>query len=243
MKKLFGIITFIILTGDLWGQLPNLCGLWIAKGYQCYTIDTAGGINLYSVDEIVWIEHNGLNVSATKIIGDNCVNAGQITWQGDYTTNPFGVTVTLGAPQDPNSGFLFTVVTVIDATHLELLDIGGSITFVKASCFQVDSLRYSGISINTGCIPCDNSPTVFTPNNDGINDFFLPVVHEQVTSYELTIFNRWGSPIFNSRDLKNGWDGMSNGVKCNDGTYFWTVNYITSGNKLSTIKGSITIFN
>ncbi len=104
-------------------------------------------------------------------------------------------------------------------------------------------MRHSGILINVGCIPCNTSPTVFTPNSDGINDFFLPTVHEQVKSYELSIFNNWGNLIYNSRDVKNGWDGMSKGDKCNDGTYFWIVNYITSDNKFSTIKGSVTIFN
>jgi gliding motility-associated-like protein len=242
MRKMFGIITFIILTGNVWGQLPNLCGLWIGKGYQCYTIDTAGGVNLYGLDELVWIEQNGLNISATKITGDNCVNAGRITWQGDYINNSFDVSVVTGTPNSPSSGLLFGAITVITPTLLELSNSGG-ITFIKASCFQVDSLRHSGILINTSCIPCNTSPTVFTPNNDGINDFFLPTVHEQVKFYELSIFNRWGNLIFNSRDVKNGWDGMSNGVKCNDGNYFWIVNYITPDNKFSTIKGSVTIFN
>lgn len=241
MKKLFGIITFIILTGNLWGQLPNLCGLWIGKGYQCYTVDANGIMSFYTLDEVIWIEQNGETVIATKITGDGCVTAGQITWQGEYTKNPFDVKVTLGAPMAPNSAFEFTTITVVDSKLIELPY--GGVKFIKASCSQIDSLRSKGIWINPECTPCHQNPTVFTPNNDGINDIFLPTVHEQVTFYELTIFNRWGSLIFNSGDLKNGWDGMSNGVKCNDGTYFWIVNYISSDNKLSTIKGSVTIFN
>lgn len=49
-------------------------------------------------------------------------------------------------------------------------------------------------------------PNSFTPNNDGLNDRFKPII----TNYNaatLKIFNRWGDMIFSTNDIEQGWDG------------------------------------
>ena len=53
-------------------------------------------------------------------------------------------------------------------------------------------------------------PSAFTPNNDGINDAFQ-IVGTDLVYYELTIYNRWGSPIFHSTDPQEVWTGNVNG--------------------------------
>jgi len=53
-------------------------------------------------------------------------------------------------------------------------------------------------------------PSSFSPNNDGINDFFMPVFSPyglDKSSYELEIFDRWGKTLFISNDPNRGWDG------------------------------------
>ncbi len=56
-------------------------------------------------------------------------------------------------------------------------------------------------------------PNIITPNNDGLNDFFAPV---GLTSgqYGLTIYNRWGKPVYQSFSYKNNWqaEGLSGGI-------------------------------
>jgi len=49
-------------------------------------------------------------------------------------------------------------------------------------------------------------PTSFTPNADGINDFWKPVGRDLV-SYQLHIFNRNGEIVFETRDMGAFWDG------------------------------------
>jgi len=49
-------------------------------------------------------------------------------------------------------------------------------------------------------------PNAFTPNNDGLNDVFA-VVGDQISSYEIKIFNRWGEKVFESTDIKEVWMG------------------------------------
>jgi gliding motility-associated-like protein len=56
-------------------------------------------------------------------------------------------------------------------------------------------------------------PSSFTPNYDGINDVFLPVFSPyglDTKSYEMEIFDRWGHPLFYSKDPAKGWDGSVN---------------------------------
>lgn len=57
-------------------------------------------------------------------------------------------------------------------------------------------------------------PSAFTPNADGINDFWKPVGRDLV-SYHIIVFNRNGEIIFESRDMEEFWDGGVRG-----GDYF-----------------------
>src|SRR5690554_269748 len=73
-------------------------------------------------------------------------------------------------------------------------------------------------------------PNVFTPNNDGVNDFFNVKVNLPVR-YKLSILNRWGNVVFeNEGGLAEGthklWDGTAeNGDFVTDGTYFYTISF------------------
>lgn len=54
-------------------------------------------------------------------------------------------------------------------------------------------------------------PNVFTPNGDGLNDLFIPLISCGPEQYELLIFNRWGNEVFSSNDPNRHWNGDSNG--------------------------------
>jgi gliding motility-associated-like protein len=65
-------------------------------------------------------------------------------------------------------------------------------------------------------------PNAFTPDNDGINDVFLPVVNgHDPLSYQLLIFNRWGELIFESQHDNVGWNGTYKTVISKEDTYVW----------------------
>ena len=67
-------------------------------------------------------------------------------------------------------------------------------------------------------------PNSFTPNNDGVNDLFKPVVIG-IDYYELIITNRWGETVFSSSDVNESWDGYHNGKIAPKGTYKCEVIY------------------
>lgn len=53
-------------------------------------------------------------------------------------------------------------------------------------------------------------PNAFTPDNDGLNDEFKPVVSGAI-DYELVILNRWGEIIFQTSNPDQAWNGTMNG--------------------------------
>jgi gliding motility-associated-like protein len=63
-------------------------------------------------------------------------------------------------------------------------------------------------------------PTAFSPNNDGMNDYFS-VLGNSITSFHMDIYNRWGTLIFSSNDKSIGWDGTFSGQKQEVGVYVW----------------------
>lgn len=76
-------------------------------------------------------------------------------------------------------------------------------------------------------LPEFKMPNVFTPNNDGINDTFKPIVFKGMKSGHLVVLNRWGQVVYETDNLQIGWDGQINGNPASDGVYFWKVEYTT----------------
>jgi gliding motility-associated-like protein len=70
-------------------------------------------------------------------------------------------------------------------------------------------------------------PNTFTPDADGLNAIFKPVMESgfDPNSYTLLIFNRWGEVIFKSLDYAIGWDGTLSGAKVQQGTYIWKITF------------------
>lgn len=59
-------------------------------------------------------------------------------------------------------------------------------------------------------------PNAFSPNGDGKNDYFvIPNIH--TSTWELQIFNRWGSRVYRNKSYDNTWDGG----KLPSGQYFY----------------------
>ncbi len=66
----------------------------------------------------------------------------------------------------------------------------------------------------------------FTPNGDGINDFWVIDKIEKFPNNKVYIFNRWGNKIFqtsNYNNINNIWDGKLNGQSVPTGTYFYII--------------------
>ena len=67
-------------------------------------------------------------------------------------------------------------------------------------------------------------PTAFSPNNDNVNDIFIPISPYEVDfDYEIMIFNRYGQMVFKSNSISEGWDGNYQNLPCPVEVYTWIV--------------------
>ncbi|WP_188315946.1 Calx-beta domain-containing protein [Chitinophaga agrisoli] len=80
-------------------------------------------------------------------------------------------------------------------------------------------------------------PNVFTPNGDGLNEYFKIAGIETYTAPELYVFNRWGNQVYASKDYHNDWNGGS----LNEGTYYYVVKVKGPDGEEKIIKGWVQI--
>lgn len=68
-------------------------------------------------------------------------------------------------------------------------------------------------------------PNAFTPNGDGVNDVFKPVVNCTLKSFRFQVVNRYGQVVFSSNNPDNGWLGDLEGGThyLQNEVYIWSV--------------------
>ncbi len=76
------------------------------------------------------------------------------------------------------------------------------------------------------CERCDVFvPTAFSPNDDGVNDFFQPFSDCELADFSMRIFDRWGALLYESSDPFKGWDGSFQSSELDVGVYVWFMEY------------------
>jgi gliding motility-associated-like protein len=84
-------------------------------------------------------------------------------------------------------------------------------------------------------------PNAFSPNGDGLNDYFpfeFPVEHRD---YNMKIFNRWGEKLYDSDTNQNPWDGITKDENDQLDAYIWVSTYRGCDGIRRLDKGTITI--
>jgi gliding motility-associated-like protein len=68
-------------------------------------------------------------------------------------------------------------------------------------------------------------PNSFTPDGNEFNNTWRPIITSGFdnTEYRMTLYNRWGEIIWESRDINEGWDGTYNNSIVPIGSYAWTI--------------------
>lgn len=110
-----------------------------------------------------------------------------------------------------DSGAIYTVCLI--ATN--------SIGCADTVCHEVTIEGFTSIYI----------PNAFSPNGDGVNEEFFPVVRDvSRENYLFQVFDRWGQIIFSTNSLEAKWDGTFNGVSSQVGVYVWRIKYTEQSN-------------
>jgi len=85
-------------------------------------------------------------------------------------------------------------------------------------------------------------PNAFSPNADGINEVFLPLMTGVVAdSYHFYVFDRWGNLIFQTNDLYKGWDGTLKGDVVMEDVYVWKIELKTTHGVKKQVRGQVSV--
>ena len=102
-------------------------------------------------------------------------------------------------------------------------------------CAGVDSI----LVLPKQCMEGVYVPTAFTPNYDGKNDLFKPMVFGNIKKYQFTVYNRWGAIIFQTSEVNKAWDGRVAGVLQDPNVFTWFCTYQFQGQEVKTKKGTV----
>lgn len=210
-----------------------------------------------------WTGPDGFSSSAAypQIINASLLNAGNyfLVIYSDSCTSPAS-TVSVQVIENPaialpDSLMLFCVDEgiLIDATYP-----GASYQwqdFSSNAYYYVQAGGLYWVTVNVGncktndstqvyaedCTPIIEMPNVFTPNQDGSNDLFLPMKFEFIIENKIMIFNRWGRLLYESNDVLSGWNGTHDGRECSDGVYFWILFYTGIKGEKGSLNGTVTL--
>jgi gliding motility-associated-like protein len=206
-----------------------------------------------------------LSQIATGIPVDNvppCAPQLSVTTECDATQNILTWVNPSGCPVDIAKYYIYySPVENQDLTIIDSINDPEVKTFRHtglssiAGCYSVtavDSVGNQSEFSNTICISISECslyslPNVFTPNGDGINDYFHAYPYTSVDRIELRIFNRWGRVVYETSDPAFKWDGKNknNNSICSTGAYFYVCDVYEIGLEgltKRTITGSVSIF-
>lgn len=112
----------------------------------------------------------------------------------------------------------------------------------------------SGTSANAGCRSTDsihisrdcyiNIPNAFSPDGDGLNDYFIPreLISSGVKVFRMNIYNRWGENVFTTTTVDGrGWDGTYNNKPQPMGAYVYIMDVEFVNGVKKTFKGNTTL--
>ncbi|MFO7923573.1 MAG: gliding motility-associated C-terminal domain-containing protein [Bacteroidales bacterium] len=99
---------------------------------------------------------------------------------------------------------------------------------------------------NTACINLSSGiffPNAFTPDGDGQNDEFYPVMLFRPEDYLLVVMDRMGNRIFESRIPENKWNGKTgSGSNAPEGVYLYFLHVKTPDGEIIEKKGHVVLF-
>ncbi|MGC4104525.1 T9SS type B sorting domain-containing protein [Ferruginibacter sp.] len=105
----------------------------------------------------------------------------------------------------------------------------------QSQCTGRDSI----IIFPKACIEGIFIPNAFTPNKDGKNDLFMPIMNADVKQYRFIIYDRWGRVVFETTTLNHGWDGTLKNSPFNTGVFAWQCQYQLEGEAPTSKRGTV----
>lgn len=141
---------------------------------------------------------------------------------------------------------LFLILSLFKSETYYSQTIGDPIYDPNVDSYRIIAISNDSLESRSNTISVEKpyalyAPTAFSPDGDGINDYFN-VVGQGLINYTIEIYNRWGQMVFKSNDMSVKWDGNFRNKKAPAGTYVYKVNSVDFGSEIRLIKsGSVSL--
>jgi gliding motility-associated-like protein len=176
---------------------------------------------LFSSDGKHWVRISNKCATVTDTV-DFIVSPYPILDLGPDTTLCGNFSLTLNAG---NAGMDYIWMPYGETT--QTIEATQQITYTVIVSNEYDCESTASFTVRPDCVSKSFIPTAFSPNGDGLNDVFKPTLIN-FENYSLEIYNRWGEKIFESTDVKLGWDASYQGEAVPDGVYHYFMRYKTT---------------
>jgi gliding motility-associated-like protein len=133
----------------------------------------------------------------------------------------------------PSTGLSATTGATVTASPTSTTQY--TVTYTEGGCTATDDVIVDVILVEAFGVP-----TAFSPNGDNVNDVFRPR-GSGIQGYQMTIFNRYGQLVFETKVFTDGWDGTHNGKELNPGVFAYVITYNFFGQESETVKGNLTL--
>ncbi|MDF2449591.1 MAG: hypothetical protein K0R26_2095 [Bacteroidota bacterium] len=212
--------------GITWSVISNTTSTYISSDLtQTTLIKAVVQSASCSIDSTNTIKINVIAPALVNAGADTTINQGQtVSLNGSGAGAPLWFpTAALSNPS------IFNPIASPSSTTDYILTVtdGNSCTNSDTVRVNVLPLDYDGVITN-----------VFSPNGDGINDYWYIENIQYYPNNEVTVYNIYGNIVFNQKNYANDWGGTYNGAPLPDGTYYYVLLFTDTG---ATLKGSLDI--
>lgn len=104
-------------------------------------------------------------------------------------------------------------------------------------CTATDSIHVRIYNVTAGFY----IPTAFSPNGDGLNDLFKPILLGMKSLNQFLIYNRYGQVVYATQIIGQGWDGRFKGNPQDPGAFVWMIDGIDYTGKKVFQKGTVVL--
>jgi gliding motility-associated-like protein len=214
------------LPGVFWVRL-KVCNPYAKPGGSCATIAKNAFIKVVDIPNTVISPIYKNNALFGLSVADTTIRFGQ-----SVTMNASGAKWYTWEPDYKISSLISPTVTVSPLKTEQYRVIGCN----SKRCCANDTVNVIVIE------DCGEMyvPTAFSPNGDGTNDV-LYVRGVCLESLNFMVFNRWGEKVFETTDIKKGWDGTYKGEEMNTGVFVYRLEGKTYDGKGYSSKGNVTL--
>lgn len=212
-----------------------------ASGAESYVWSPEEGLNNPNIYNPITTVDEATVYTVTGTDENGCVNTDEVSVTVDLlpeviaSADPYSIDTYLGettqlSVETGGVSFLWTPSEGLSSTTIENPIANPSDTTIyivtvtdENGCVNTDTVKVNAMGEVTVDIP-----NAFSPNGDGVNDYFYPIFQGSGKIINYMIYNRWGELVYEGSHGDSGWDGTFKGKPSDIGSYVIIVNASTS---------------